>query len=57
MNFCIKCFSPNMSYGEPLVKEQALSIELPMTCNKCSYKWIDIYTFNSQQLLSGLDDE
>ncbi len=46
-----------MSYGEPLVKEQALSIELPMTCNKCGYKWIDIYTFNKIQLLSDLDDE
>jgi len=49
-SYCLKCQSPNMTYGEPMVKEQALSIELPMTCNKCRHKWIDIYTYNSSQL-------
>ena len=49
-SYCLQCSSFNMSYGLPTVTEQALSIELPMTCNKCKYKWVDIYTYNSSQL-------
>ena len=47
---CLSCMSPNMSYGLPVVTEQARSIELPMTCARCRHQWLDIYTFNSSQL-------
>ena len=49
-SYCLQCSAFNMSYRLPTVTEQALSIELPMTCNKCKYKWVDIYTYNSSQL-------
>ncbi len=51
--YCPKCSSKNMSYGEPEVTFQAATIELPLTCAKCKYKWIDVYTFSHLEEVSS----
>ncbi len=51
--YCPKCSSKNMSYGEPEVTYQAATIELPLTCAKCKYKWIDVFTFSHLEEVSS----
>ncbi len=51
---CPLCSSPNMSYGDPQVQDQAESIELPITCNKCKSQWIEVFTCSTAKLASDL---
>ena len=42
-DYCPKCSSKNMVFGDPVVSEQAFSIALPFTCVKCKHEWEDNY--------------
>ena len=48
--FCPFCACQHMSYGDPKVTEQAVTIELPITCNKCHSKWTEVFTFSNAKL-------
>lgn len=52
---CPKCNCQHMSYGSPVVTEQALSIHLPMTCNKCREEWIDVFTYKQSHSYDHVD--
>ena len=52
--YCPFCSSTHMSYQDPEVQEQANAIHLPIKCNKCHSKWIEVFTFSNAKLENDL---